>query len=100
MIMETACLHLRGKAKSSHLSTRCCQERQLLASTDVDVKIVMVNFAKVNAFILNLCLGWNPFIVTIVRSLSGFILPLGKWKLCTIYLVCAFLELKPIRIYS
>ena len=66
--METACLHLRGKAKSSHLSTRCCQERQLLASTDVDVKIVMVNFAKVNAFILNLCLGWNPFIVTIVKS--------------------------------
>ena len=79
--METACLHLRGKAKSSHLSTRCCQERQLLASKDVDVKIVMVNFAKVNAFILNLCLGWNPFIVTIVRSLSDFILPLGKWKL-------------------
>ena len=56
MIMETACLHLRGKAKSSHLSTRCCQERQLLASTDVDVKIVMVNYAKVDAFILNLCL--------------------------------------------
>ena len=54
--METACLHLRGKAKSSHLSTRCCQERQLLASKDVDVKIVMVNYAKVDAFILNLCL--------------------------------------------
>ena len=91
MIMETACLHLRGKAKSSHLSTRCCQERQLLASTDVDVKIVMVNFAKVNAFILNLCLGWNPFIVTIVKSYQ---------VLSFHWVVRAFLELKPIRIYS
>ena len=77
-----------------------CQERQLLASKDVDVKIVMVNFAKVNAFILNLCLGWNPYIVTIVKSLSGFILPLCKWIPPIEYFVCAFLELNPISIYS